>query len=95
MSYHDVQRQAEPAARRLYVPTKLLRCEWPPNDGVMPGDPQFDAMLASVEKEGILEPLTINLSWHIIDGNHRLAAARLLGLEMVPVRVWTGVEFVP
>ena len=78
----------------MQIPTKLLLCEWPPNDGVLPGDAQFDELLASVQAEGIREPLTINLNWHVIDGAHRLSVARLLGIESVPVRVWTGVEFV-
>lgn len=78
----------------MNVPTKLLRHEWPPNPGLMPGDPHFDAMLTSVREEGILDVLTIKLDWSIIDGAHRFFAARLLGVEVVPVRIWTGVEFV-
>lgn len=78
----------------LSLPTRLLRCEWPPNDGVMPGNPRFDALLASIRDVGITDPLTINLNWLVIDGQHRLAAARRLGIDRVPVRVWTGTEFV-
>lgn len=78
----------------MRVPTKLLRCEWPPNDGVQPGDPQFDALFDSIRDEGIREPLTIRLDWLVIDGAHRLNAARLLGIEYVEVRIWTGIEFV-
>ena len=79
----------------LMLPTKLLRCEWPPNPGVMPGDPQTDALLAAIQEDGrIKEPLTINLGWFVIDGAHRLSIARILGIERVPVRIWTGVEFV-
>jgi len=76
------------------VPTRLLRCEWPPNDGVMPGDPHFDALFNSIRDEGIREPLTINLGWRVIDGARRLNAARILGIESVEVRVWTETEFV-
>ena len=78
----------------MLLPVCLLKCEWPPNDGVKPGDARFDEILQSVQKNGILKPLTINLKWFIIDGNHRLAAARLLGIERVEVRIWTGIEFV-
>ncbi len=78
----------------MRIPARLIRCEWPPNDGVAPGNPHFDAMLDSVRRSGILEPISINLEWLVIDGNHRLAAARLLGIESVEVRVWTGVEWV-
>lgn len=78
----------------MRVPVRLLRSEWPPNPGLMPGDPQFDAMLADVRENGIRDPLTMNLQWYLIDGAHRLEVARLLGIEAVEVRVWTGVEFV-
>lgn len=60
----------------------------------MPGNERFDAMLASVRDEGIREPLTIDLGWTLLDGHHRLAAARLLGMEAVEVRIWTGTEYV-
>ncbi len=79
----------------IMVPTKLLRCEWPPNDGVMPGDGQFDALFESIKAEGMKVPLTIRLDWSVIDGAHRLSVARHLGIDKVPVRIWTGVEFVP
>ena len=78
----------------MRIPAKLIQAEWPPGPGVLPGDPQFDALLKSIKKEGIKEPLTIKLNWFIIDGNHRLSVARHLGIEYVEVRIWTGVEFV-
>jgi len=73
--------------------TRLLRTEWPPTD-LKPGNARFDAVFDSLRDEGQREPLTINLQWFVIDGCHRLAAARILGLEYVDVRVWTGVEYV-
>ena len=78
----------------MKAPTCLLRCEWPPNDGVQPGHPHFDAIFDSIQKEGIREPISINLEWMVIDGHHRLSAARILGLEYVEIRVWTGKEYV-
>lgn len=78
----------------MRMPVRLLRSEWPPNDGLRPGNARFDSMLASVRDEGLREPLTINLQWVVIDGNHRLNAARVLGMEHVEVRVWTGTEYV-
>ena len=78
----------------MKVPTRLLRCEWPPNPGIQGGNPHFDAILESVKRNGIQEALTIKLDWTVIDGAHRLSAARLLGIDRVEVRVWTGVEFV-
>ena len=84
-----------PLTPSFNVPTRLLRCEWPPNDGVLPGNEHFDTVLASVRQEGIRDPLTIKLDWSVIDGTHRLSAARLLRIDTVPVRIWTGTEFVP
>ena len=78
----------------MRVPVRLLRCKWPPNDGVLPGDPKFDEIFSSIKDEGIKEPLTINLKWYVIDGCHRLSAARILGIESVNVRIWTGTEMV-
>ena len=84
----------EPAPQAI-LPTRVIRTEWPPNDGVMPGDPQFDALLESIRAEKrVLVPLTLKLDLSVIDGCHRLSAARLLGITHVPVRFWTGVEFV-
>lgn len=76
------------------VPTKLLWTEWPLVAGSEPGY-SFDALVASIRTEGIREPLTIKRDWSVIDGAHRLRAARLLGIDTVPVRIWTGVEWLP
>mgnify|MGYP001588878254 CR=1 FL=1 len=79
----------------MKIPTCLIRTEWPPSSAdLMPGHPRFDALLASIRKDGIREPLTINLAWLVIDGNHRLAVSRYLGIDTVDVRVWTGTEYV-
>lgn len=78
----------------MKLPVRLIRCEWPPNDGVLPGNPHFDTIFASIKEKGIEAPITINLGWFVIDGNHRLSAARLLGIEYIEARIWTGVEFV-
>lgn len=78
----------------MRVPVKLLRCKWPPNDGVLPGDPYFDELLADIRKNGIREPMKIRLDWRVIDGAHRLSAARILGIEYVEVQMWTETEWV-
>ena len=78
----------------MKIHTKLIRCEWPPNDGVKPGNDRFDKLLHSIQEEGINDPIIINLQWRVIDGNHRLAVARLLGIEYIEVRVWTETEFI-
>lgn len=80
---------------RIMFPARLLRCEWPPNPGVLPGDPQFDALFNSIKDEGVLVPLIVRLDLMVIDGAHRLSAARILGIDWVPIRIWTGVEMVP
>jgi len=76
----------------MILPTCLILSEWPPT--ITHGDPRFDKILESAKERGILEPLTINLKWYILDGNHRLAVAKYLGIDRVPVRIWTGKEFV-
>jgi hypothetical protein len=81
-------------APAMRVPTCLLRTEWPLVAGSESGYP-FDELVESIRAEGIREPLTMKLDWSVIDGAHRLRAARLLGLSDVPVRVWTGREWVP
>jgi len=76
----------------MIIPVCLIQSEWPPT--LTHGDPKFDEVLESVQKHGILEPLTINLKWHILDGNHRLAVSKFLKIERVPVRVWNGTQFI-
>ncbi len=65
-----------------------------PQSGGLARDPQFDALFASIKEKGIQEPITIKMDWTVVDGCHRLSAARLLGIEYVEVRMWTGTEFV-
>jgi hypothetical protein len=65
------------------------------NPGVMAGEAtdqaKVDKLAASIAKDGIQEPLILELHpetglvW-LGEGNHRLAAARQLGLDSVPVR---------
>ncbi len=78
----------------MNVPTSLIRCEWPPNDGLQFGNDHFDEIFESIKKEGIKEPITISLQWRVIDGCHRLQCARLLGIDRIEVRVWTEIEMV-
>jgi ParB-like chromosome segregation protein Spo0J len=78
----------------MMIPIRLIQTEWPPNIGVMSGNERFDHIFESIKEMGIQEPLTINLKWQIIDGNHRLAAAKILDIQMVPVKVWTGTEYI-
>lgn len=78
----------------MKIPTKLIRCEWPPSLSVGTGDDKFDDLVESIKINGIKHPITINLQWRVLDGNHRLAAARLLGIECIDARVWTETEYI-
>lgn len=77
----------------MWIPTKLLKTEWP-NESLKPGNERFDKVLKSVKDIGIQEPITINLKWMVINGNHRLAVAKTLGIEEIEVEVWTGSEMI-
>jgi hypothetical protein len=79
------------------VPTQLLRTEWPPTPQLAPGHKRFDAVYESLLAGApICEPVTVRYdTWTVIDGHHRIAAARLLGIDVVPVRFWTGAAWVP
>ena len=60
------------------------RWVWPPTfkDG-----PEWQAFVDDVRTTGIREPLIALTDGQVVDGGHRLDAARELGLETVPVRV--------
>jgi hypothetical protein len=81
----------------VMVPTQLLHTEWPPTPQLAPGHKRFDAVYESLLAGApIREPLTVRYdNWTVIDGHHRIAAARLAGIAMVPVRFWTGAAWVP
>lgn len=46
---------------------------------------EFQALLEDIRRRGILEPLHVQFDGTVLDGRHRLRAARALGLEQVPV----------
>jgi ParB-like chromosome segregation protein Spo0J len=77
----------------MKIPTRLVQTEYP-NDNLKPGNKRFDKVFKSAKKVGIQEPITINLDWQVINGNHRLAVAKLLGIKEIEVEVWTGTEMV-
>lgn len=81
----------------VMVPVDLLRTEWPPTPQLAPGHERFDEVYESLlAGERIREPLTVRQdTWTVIDGHHRIAAARLLGIDAVPVRFWTGARWIP
>lgn len=46
---------------------------------------EFQALLEDIRRRGILEPLHVQFDGTVLDGRHRLRAARALGLTTVPV----------
>lgn len=46
---------------------------------------EYEALKADIERDGVLEPLSV-VGDVVLDGRHRLRAALELGLEVVPVR---------
>lgn len=50
-------------------------------------DPDYPGLLASIEGQGILQPLLINKEGKVLAGHRRYAAALDLGMQRVPVRV--------
>ena len=44
------------------------------------------ALVLSIEELGVQEPLTLSSDGFLLSGHRRLAAAKYLGLETVPVR---------
>ena len=50
-------------------------------------DPDLKALAKSIKRHGVREPLVVTLDDWIVSGHRRYAAAKLAGLDMVPVRV--------
>lgn len=48
---------------------------------------EYRALKADIEDNGIIVPITVDGSGHIIDGHHRLKAARELGIDDPPMQV--------
>jgi len=49
-------------------------------------DPDVIALADSIRENGVLEPLVVSEDFYILSGHRRSVAARLAGLERVPVR---------
>jgi hypothetical protein len=74
-------------AEVLRVPISSIR-ETPENWEIYnrPGtEPEFLALVESIQKEGITNPLLISIDNYIVSGHRRHAAATRLGIEMLPV----------
>ena len=53
---------------------------------VDPSDPEIIALADSIRRLGILEPLFVSADGYIVSGHRRYAAAKLAGLNTVPIR---------
>ena len=61
---------------------------------LLPGNPRsgdIEAISRSIQEFGFLVPVVVNSDGLVIAGNHRVAAARQLGLDAVPV--WRSEQF--
>jgi ParB/RepB/Spo0J family partition protein len=51
---------------------------------------EYNDLVEDIEQRGIVDPLVVTGESIVIDGRHRLMAAKALGLESVPVREFEG-----
>ncbi len=54
---------------------------------VDPTDPDFQALVDSIKKHGVREPLLVTADFYILSGHRRHAAAKRAGLTEVPCRI--------
>ena len=76
---------------RLDTIYKVLRYtirEAPENVGIYGEitDAEVEKLAESMKKHGILEPLVLTLDFILVSGHRRFRAARLAGIERLPVR---------
>jgi len=50
-------------------------------------DSRFHELVEDIRTHGIVEPIWITDAGEVVDGRHRLRAARIIGLESVPVQI--------
>ena len=63
-------------------------------DPVDENEPSFPALVASIEELGILEPIVVSADGYILSGHRRHAAACVMGLPTIPVRIRHDVSYV-
>ncbi len=56
-------------------------------------EPSFLALVDSIREHGILEPIVVSRDGYILSGHRRHAAAAVLELERIPVRVRADVDY--
>ena len=63
----------------------------PENDRIYrpvdPNDPEIIALAESIKKHGVMEPIVVTPDDWILSGHRRFLAAKLAGLETIPVRI--------
>ncbi|MCG6158334.1 ParB N-terminal domain-containing protein [Rubinisphaera margarita] len=62
-------------------------------DPIDEDEPSFKALLADIEQNGILEPIVVSGDGYILSGHRRHAAACVIGLDRIPVRVKHDVSY--
>lgn len=83
------------AVAQLVETVSVARIAWRDrtweSNGIVPGD----ALVRSIKVEGVRRPLVLREledgNYQVIDGFHRLAAARQLRIRSVPALVWRGI----
>lgn len=60
--------------------TDLVPAPYNPRQSLEPGEPEYEALKASIEKWGVVDPLIVNKqTGHIVGGHQRLTVLRDLG----------------
>lgn len=70
-----------PVSQLTVHPAVALAWEMPPDH------PRFLSLVVSIHEQGLLEPVKITEDGRVVDGRHRLRAAREAGLEMIECQV--------
>lgn len=66
--------------------SEITPADYNPRDDLQPGDPEWDALVASIETFGLVEPLVVNArTGRLISGHQRFAVLRHLGHDTAPV----------
>lgn len=61
-------------------------------DPVRPDDPEFLSLVQGIHDDGILVNIAVSSDGYILSGHRRYAAARLLGLERIPIQIHPDVS---
>lgn len=85
-SLDETEHPETPAFNTVVVPVDRIhvgeRCRWDLGD--------IDALKASIEHVGLLNPVTLDRDFNLLAGHRRLEAAKRLGWDEIDARVTTG-----